>query len=73
MKKEDYLKSVHELKLIKSQFGINHPTLFVSVWNFKLGFFYLNFPKIICKILVKFEYSLKSRNSFDIIILNELT
>ena len=45
MKKGDYLKSAHKPKLLKSQFGINHPTLFFSVWNFKLGFLYLNFPK----------------------------
>ena len=28
MKKGDYLKSAHKPKLLKSQFGINHPTLF---------------------------------------------
>ena len=63
----DYLKSAHEPKLIKIQFGISHPTHFFSVWNFKLGFLYLNFPKIDCDILVKFAYSLKLSNSLHII------
>ena len=45
MKKGDHLKSAHKPKLLKSQFGINHPTLLFLVWNFKLGLLYLNFPK----------------------------
>ena len=57
MKKGDYSKSAHESKLIKSQFEINNPTLFFSVWNFKLGFLYWNFLKIYCEILVWFVYS----------------
>ena len=57
-------------KLIKSQFEINHPIHFFSVWNFKLRFPYLNFPKIDSEILVKFGFSLKSLNSLHIIILN---
>ena len=71
MTKGDYLKSAHRSKLIKSRFGINHLTLFFSVENFKLGFLYLNFPKIDCKILVKFAYKLKSLNSL-LFILNRL-
>ena len=71
IKKGDYLKSAHRPKLLKSQFGINHPALFFSVWNFRLGFLYLNFPKIDCKILVKFAYKLKSLNSL-LFILNRL-
>ena len=39
MKKGDYLKSAHKPKLLKSQFEINHPTFFFSVWNFKLVFY----------------------------------
>ena len=72
MKKGDYLKSAHEPQPIESQFGINHPTLFFSVWNFILGFLYLSFPKMYCEILVKFSYSLKLFDSLHIIILNGL-
>ena len=51
VKKEEFLKFAHEPKLIKSQFGINNPTHFFAVSNFKLGFLYSNFPKIDCEIL----------------------
>ena len=72
MKEGEFLESANKHKIIKSQFGINHPALFFSVWDFKLDFPYLNFPKIDCKILVKFACSLKSLNSLHIIILNGL-
>ena len=49
MKKGEYLKPAHKPKLIKSQFRINHPTLFFSVCNLKLGFFYLKFQKLTVK------------------------
>ena len=59
MKEGNYLKFAHKPKVIKNQFGINHPTHFFSVSNFKLGFLYLNSPKVDCEILVKFAHSLK--------------
>ena len=71
--KRRLFESAHETKLLKGQFGTSHPTFFFSVWNSKLGFLYLNFPKTDYKILVKFACTLKSLNSLYITILNGLT